>query len=167
MPYKKGPKNTIRYYDPATGRYASSFKFDIVHQKKNKLSKKEKDELKKESLYNHAAKAKDKYVYELFLELEKNKPGCVIIVNERLYHKKIRQPREIDLMTKDYIIEIKSGKVKHKTRQFVDQQDLAKSHNKGHIVYAPDITDKKYSELINKGINVVRTKKDLIERVIK
>ena len=167
MPYKKGPKNTLRYYNPSTGRYASSFRLDNIQPKKNKLSKKEKDDLKKEALYNHAAKTKDKYVYDLFLELEKNNPGCVIMVNEKIYHKKIKQPREIDLMTKDYIIEVKSGKVKHRTSQFIDQQDLAKEHNKSHIVYAPDITDKKYNELLNKGIDVVRTKNDLIRKVKK
>ena len=167
MTYKKGPKNTLRYYDPSTGRYASSLRFDNAQPKKEKLSKKEKDELKKESLYNHAAKTKDKYVYDLFLELEKNNPGCVIIVNEKVYHKKIKQPREIDLMTKDYIIEVKSGKAKHASSQFINQKNLANNLNKKHIVYAPDITDKKYNELKQKGIDVVRTKQDLLRKVIK
>lgn len=167
MPYKKGPKNTLRYYDPSTGRYASSFRLDNIQPKKNKLRKKEKDDLKKEALYNHAAKTKDKYVYDLFLELEKNNPGCVIIVNERVYHKKIKKPREIDLMTKDYIIEVKSGKVKHASSQFIYQKDLASNLNRNHVVYAPDISDKKFNELKQKGIDVVRTKQDLLRRVIK
>ena len=50
-------------------------------------------------------------------------------------------------MTKSSIIEVKSGKVRHKTRQFLEQKDLAREHNKEHIVYAPDITEKKYLEL--------------------
>lgn len=164
MPYKKGPNNTIRYYDSSTGKYASSF--SNIQFAKEKMSKEEKEMLKKESLFNHASKTKDKYVYDLFLELEKTKPGCVIIVNEKVYHKKIKQPREIDLMTKDYIIEVKSGKVKHRSTQFLSQQDLSNDLGKKHIVYAPDISDKKYNELREKGIDVVRTKKDLMERVI-
>lgn len=67
-------------------------------------------------------------------------------------------------MTKRSIIEIKSGKVRHKTKQFLDQQDLANEHKKQYTVYAPDITDKKYVELKSKGINVVRSKNELLER---
>ena len=67
-------------------------------------------------------------------------------------------------MTKNSIIEVKSGKVRHKTKQFLEQQDLANDRKKTHIVYAPDITDRKYAELKAKGINVVRCKNDLLER---
>lgn len=85
-------------------------------------------------------------------------------MNEKIYHKKINGTREIDIMTKNSIIEVKSGKVRHKTKQFLEQQDLAREHNKSHIVYAPDITDKKFNELKSKGITVVRNKNDLLER---
>ena len=83
-------------------------------------------------------------------------------MNEKIYHKKINGTREIDIMTKNSIIEVKSGKVRHKTKQFLEQQDLAREHNKSHIVYAPDITDKKFNELKSKGITVVRNKNDLL-----
>ena len=106
----------------------------------------------------------NKYVQDLFMFLEKNEFGTVILVNERVYHKKIKGTREIDIMTKNSIIEVKSGKVRHKTKQFLEQKDLANDHKKHHIVYAPDITDKKYLELKSKGINVVRTKDELLER---
>ena len=167
MPYKKGPKNSLRYYDPNTGRYAPSFSIESTQKVKKKKTAKEKEQLKKESLINHAKKSNDKYVYEIFDFLEKNTPGCVILVNEKVYHKKIKKPREVDILTKDAIIEVKSGKVRHKSSQFLDQQDLAKDHNKQHIVYAPDITDKKYAELSSKGIIVARNKKELLERMKK
>jgi hypothetical protein len=67
-------------------------------------------------------------------------------------------------MTKNSIIEVKSGKVRHRTSQFLDQQDFAKNYKKSHIVYVPDITDKKFNELKSKGITVVRNKNDLLER---
>lgn len=165
MPYKKGPNGSLRFYDSRTGRYASSFA--NIQFSKKKMSKEEKKLIKKESLFNHAAKTKDKYVYDLFLELEKMKPNCVIIVNEKVYHKKIGKPREIDIMTDKFIIEVKSGKAKHRSSQFISQQDLASNLDKKHIVYAPDISDKKYNELKQKGIIVTRTKKELLERVIK
>lgn len=165
MPYKRGPNGTVRYYSSSTGRYTSSPNSLLCHTNdKKKLTGKEKEKYKKELLYNHVDKTNDKYVQDLFIFLETNEPGNVILVNEKVYHKRINGTREIDIMTKNSIIEVKSGKVRHKTRQFLEQQDLAKEHKKTHIVYAPDITDKKYSELKAKGINVVRNKYDLLER---
>ena len=49
-------------------------------------------------------------------------------------------------------------------KQFILETNESQEHKKTHIVYAPDITDKKYSELKAKGINVVRNKYDLLER---
>ena len=77
----------------------------------------------------------------------------------QIFPRKILYP-----LRKNSIIEVKSGKVRHKTKQFLEQQDLAREHNKSHIVYAPDITDKKFNELKSKGITVVRNKNDLLER---
>lgn len=165
MPYKKGPNNTLRYYSSTTGKYIKDpGQLEFSNSKKQKMTFKEKAELKRQNLYNHAAKSKDKYVYEIFSLLEKNEPGNVILVNDVLYHKKINSTREIDIMTKSSIIEVKSGKVRHKTRQFLEQKDLAREHNKEHIVYAPDITEKKYLELKSKGINVIRNKEELLGR---
>lgn len=165
MPYKKGPNGTVRYYSSSTGRYtAAPNTFISETQKKKRMTNEERAKLKKENLYNHANNSKDNYVKDIFMFLEENSPGTVILVNERVYHKKINSVREIDIMTKNSIIEVKSGKVKHRTKQFLMQQDLANNHNKEHIVYAPDITDKKFNELKSKGINVVRNKNELLER---
>lgn len=165
MPYKRGPNGTLRYYSSYTGKYTTApntLKYE--ENKKKRLSNEERAKLKKEILYNHVINTKDNYVQDVFYFLEKNEPGNVILVNERVFHKKIKGTREIDIMTKNSIIEVKSGKVRHKTKQFLEQQDLANEHKKKHIVFAPDITDKKYYELKSKGINVVRDKNDLLER---
>ena len=138
-----------------------------VKKSNSKQTKQEKEEHRIEALINHAKKSKDKYVYEIFDFLEKNNPGCVILVNEKIYHKRLKSAREVDILTNNYIIEIKSGKVRHKTRQFLDQQDFSKEYNKGHIVYAPEISDKKYKELSDKGINVIRSKNELLKKVKK
>jgi len=165
MPYKRGPNGTLRYYSSSTGKYTSAPESQTSKENnKRKINNEEKLIRKKEMLYNHVIKSQDKYVQDLFMFLEKNDPGTVILVNERVYHKKIKGTREIDIMTKNSIIEVKSGKVRHKTKQFLEQKDLANDHKKQHIVYAPDITDKKYLELKSKGINVVRTKDELLER---
>ena len=89
------------------------------------------------------------------------------MVNEKLYHKSIHKTREVDIVTKNAIIEIKSGRVRRRTTQLLRQKDLSKEYKKKHVVYAPDITDKKCNELRNKGIDVVRTKHELLERVKK
>ena len=164
MPYKKGPNGTLRLYNSSTGRYESSPNIFYNTDNKKRLTNEEKQKLKREMLYNHVNNANDKYVKEIFTFIEANEPGNVILANEKIYHKKINGTREIDIMTKNSIIEVKSGKVRHKTKQFFEQQDLAKDYRKSHIVYAPDITDKKYYELKSKGINVVRDKSELLER---
>ena len=91
MPYKRGPNGTLRYYSSSTGRYTSSPDLEIIHnnKKKKKITNEEKRKLKKEILYNHVLKTKDKYVQDVFLFLEKNEPENVILVNERVYHKKL------------------------------------------------------------------------------
>ena len=165
MPYKKGPNGTLRYYNSSTGRYADAPNTLISNiPKKKRMTGEERTKLKEENLYNHAINSKDKYVQDVFNFLETNEPGNIILVNEKIYHKKINGTREIDIMTKSSIIEVKSGKVRHRTSQFLDQQDFAKDYKKSHIVYAPDITDKKFNELKTKGINVVRNKNELLER---
>ena len=167
MPYKKGPNNTLRFYDTHTGRYASMPFMSFAPAPKNKKSYEERLKEKREMLYNRAIKSKDKYLYDIFIFIENNFPGEVSLINDKIYHKEIKSTREIDLVTKKCIIEIKSGKVKHRSKQFLAQKDFAKDYNKHHIVYAPDITDKKLIELKNKGIDVVRKKEDLLERIKK
>ena len=165
MPYKRGPNGTLRFYNNSTGRYESDPNEAISnHINKRKITCEERFKLKRENLYNHAINTRDSYVLDVFYFLEEHEPGNVILVNEKVYHKKIKGTREIDIMTKNSIIEVKSGKVRHKTKQFLEQQDLANNHKKTHVVYAPDITDRKYAELKAKGINVVRCKNDLLER---
>ena len=166
MPYKKGPKNTLRYYDSSNGRYAPSttqFLFPIPHREKKSKSIEEIEKEKKELLYIKAKKTKDKYLYDLFLEIEKNFPGEIKLINSCIYHKKIKKTREIDLVTKKFIIEVKSGKVRHKSSQLTEQINLARDINKKHLLFAPDIGDTKYKELTNKGIIVYRKKEDLME----
>ena len=166
MPYKKGPNNTLRFYDSSTGRYATSSSLFILSTNNERKKTKEYEEKQKEkqaNLYNRAEKIKDKYLYELFNEIEKNYPGEIKLINSNIYHKKIRNTREIDLVTKKFIIEVKSGKVRHKSSQLLEQANLAKDLNKKHLLYAPDISDKKYNELKNKGIIVYRKKGDLME----
>ena len=166
MPVKKGPNNTLRYYSSTNGRYTSS-PFSLPTLTPPKKTNEERIKIKYEMLYNRAKKVKDKYLFDLFLFIENQLPGSVTLVNDRVYHKSIGSTREIDLMTKTSIIEVKSGKVRHKSSQFIAQQNLAKELNKKHVVYAPDISDKKLVELKNKGIDVVRNKNDLLERIKK
>lgn len=169
MPYKKGPKNTLRYYSSSTGRYENAPFSEALRmlEQKHKKTKEEKDAIQKEMLFNKANHSKDRYLLDVFLYLEKNCPNCVKMVNEKLYHKSIHKTREVDIVTKNAIIEIKSGRVRRRTTQLLRQKDLSKEYKKKHVVYAPDITDKKCNELRNKGIDVVRTKHELLERVKK
>lgn len=163
MPFKKGPNNTLRYYSSTTGRYVKT-QPSLSAVSKRKKTYEEKLKERKEMLYNRARKIKDKYLFDVFKYLFEKCPNDILLINDRVYHKEIKSTREIDLMTKTSIIEVKSGKVRHKTKQFLAQKNLASSLNKEHIVYAPDITDKKYQELNKKGINVVRKKEELLER---
>lgn len=163
MPFKKGPKNTLRYYSSSTGKYANAPLGEysrLFGNKKTKMSQKEKEELKREIIYNKAIKSRDNYLSEVFLYLENNYPNCVKMVNEKLYHKNARKIREVDIVTKNAIIEIKSGISKHASTQLLEQKELSIEYNKIHIVYAPDITNRKFNEWKEKGIDVVKTKKN-------
>ena len=90
MPYKKGPNNTVRYYSSTTGKYAPDpylmERLLLLDKSKFKLSKQEQNEIRRQSIKNRASRSQDKYVSDLYNFLESNKPGCVKLINEKIYH---------------------------------------------------------------------------------
>ena len=162
MPMKKGAHGKLRHYNSRTGRYE---KEQIIPQTR-KLSQKEKELLRQENLRNRAINSKDKLLPSVYSELEKAIPGCIIDVNKIVYDKNIKGTREIDLETKKYIIEVKSGIATHCATQFLNQIKYAQSIGKKAIVYAPNILLATEADYKRKGIRVVKSIYEL-KKIIK
>ena len=168
MPYKKGPNGTLRYYDSSTGKYCndpnSIFNFKPLVIKK---SFQELEKERRQGLVYQAKRSRDKYLFEVYSALEQKCPGCVRHINAKVYDRNIGNTREIDIITTKGIYEIKSGKVKHRFKQFVRQNELANNLKKKYYLYCPDISSHKIALLAKKGIRVYKTIKELIESEVK
>ena len=165
MPTKKGAGGRQQNYDPHTGRFTKTDYAKLYSQKepthKEKTRKKEKE--RRENLFNRAKNSKDPYVFDVFCAIESELPGAVQFVNERIFDPFMGKTRELDIITKKCIIEVKSGRKPKGLKQFLAQKKYAESVGKRYIVFAPNIlTMAKISHEKN-GISVEKDYKNLID----
>ena len=167
MPTKKGAGGRQQNYDKRTGRFAKADYSKLYPPKP--LSRKEKarkkEEQRREILYNKARNSRDPLVFEVFCEIEGNLPGTVQLVNENKFDPHIGQVRELDIVTKKCIIEVKTGKVAHKLFQFQCQKRFADTVKKHHIVYAPDIHSPTKRDYEKNGIVIKCSTKELTQAI--
>ena len=166
MPTKKGAGGRQQNYNSRTGRYE---KVDYAKLYYIPPSRKEKTqrrrELKKEELFNRARNSKDKYIFEVFCEIERVLPYHVQFVNENKFDPFINNVREFDIITKKCIIEVKGNKVKRCLNQFLQQKKYAECKNKQHIVFAPTIPTMTKIDYEKHGIKIVKDYKSLVNTI--
>ena len=167
MPTKKGAGGRQQNYDPRTGRFAKTNFFAI---ETNKPSRKEKArkirEIKQEQLFNRARNSRDKYVFEVFCEIERALPYHVEFVNEKKFDPFINDIREFDIITKKCIIEVKGGSNgRNMENQFLQQKRYAQYKNKQHIVFAPNLPVVAIMNFKKKGFNITNDIKMLINHI--
>ena len=170
MPYKDGPNNTKRFYNSSNGRYAKASLEDIVAYEKQfnkrKKSSSEREIERRNILLNKAIKTNDKLLADCYFILEKIKPGCVKIVNEKVFDNVNKKTREFDIVAGKTIIEVKSSIVKHGVKQFTEQKAYADHNNLKFIVFAPNITNARYKNLTQKlGFTVCRNENELRKEI--
>lgn len=166
MPTKKGAGGRLQNYD-SHGRYAKMSSFDYYDLK---LTKKEKammrEKNKRDELFNKAKKKNDPLVLDVFLEIERSFPGIVQAVNSIVTDVENGKKRELDIVTKSHIIEVKSGKARHSLTQFKAQKLLAAAKKREYLVYAPSIASGAEKSYLNQDIRIVKTI-DELKRIIK
>jgi len=162
MPYKKGPNGTKRYYSAENGRYCS----DPMFQNNWQLSKKtsyQSERERREIIFNLAQKSTDKYLFDIYQELERINPGTTTHVNFTYTEGRTGKKRELDIITKKAIYEIKSGKRGRSVKQFTSQKLLAKKIGKDHVVFSPKITDYQVKCLRRMDFKVYNKLEEFIE----
>ena len=154
MPTKKGAGGRQQNYDPHTGRFAKKDYTKLYPPRE--LTRKEKaqkrEEQRRENLFNRAKNSKDEFLFETYCEIERAFPGTVISVNEKIIDPFTGFERELDIVTKKCIIEVKGKKVRHCLAQFQAQKRLADLKNKVHIVFAPKILSRTQYDYEKNGI---------------
>ena len=163
MPTKIGAGGHQQNYD-ARGRYVKTSYCEIRPTKRQIFGNKRKNQVEK--FLCIAEKKNDPYVKELILLIEKGIPCAIQCVNEMRYDSVHKKMREFDIITRKLIIEVKSGKVKKALKQFIEQQEYAKSVNKKYVVFAPNIANATKTAYNKNNIDIVTTKNDLL-RIIK
>ncbi|MBR2479315.1 MAG: hypothetical protein IKB47_02800 [Clostridia bacterium] len=114
-------------------------------------------------MFNRAKNSRDPLVFDVFCTIESKFPGSVLFVNEEKMDCFLGGPRELDIITKKCIIEVKSGKkVRKGLRQFEGQKRYAESRGKIHIVYAPKMPQIARNTYGKMGITIVSNYTDLI-----
>jgi len=161
MPIKNGPYGTTRYYDASNGRYCKYSVDNSFNEFLNNFKNSKHTEI-----YIKASNSKDKNLFEVYSLLEELKPGCVLDVNCTIFDKNIHAYREIDIITCKAIIEVKSGKAKHHTKQFLSQLKLASTMNKDYILFTPGSGNHQIEFLKKLGIIVVKNLEEL-EKIIR
>jgi hypothetical protein len=121
--------------------------------------------LKQKELFNRARNSKDKYIFEVFCEIERVLPYHVQFVNENKFDPFINNVREFDIITKKCIIEVKGDKVKRCLKQFLQQKKYAEYKNKQHIVFAPTIPTMTKIDYEKHGIKIVKDYKSLVNTI--
>ena len=137
------------------------FSFPQPARVKRSFFEKEKERI--QNLANRANNSKDKNVFEIYLALEQLRPGSVRHINEVLRDQVSKKDREIDIITDKCVYEIKSGKAKHKVKQFSAQLEFAKSRNKDYVIYSPGSRKHQVDVLKSKGFNVFTSIDDLVK----
>ena len=163
MPTKKGAGGRQQNYDPHTGRFAKTDYPQKELTRKEKARKRE--EQRRENLFNRAKNSRDPLVFDVFCAIESELPGSVQCVNETIFDPGLGRPRELDIVTKKCIIEVKSGKKPKGLTQFLGQKRFAESRNKKHIVFAPNILSAAKKSHEQSGIVIIKDYKSLVEMI--
>lgn len=162
MPTKKGAGGRQQNYD-SRGRYSKTYYFTFETPKISKREKaRRKEEKRRSELYERASVSKDKYLFDVYLALEKNFPGIVLGVNVFKYDENIKKIREFDIIAKKYIIEIKGESVKKCTKQFLSQKKYCEVHKKDYLVFSPNINGMRKYAYFKMGIKIFCTINEMI-----
>ena len=87
-------------------------------------------------------------------------------MNEEKFDPHLNKPRELDIITRNCIIEVKSGsKPRGALRQFLGQKQFAESKNKCHIVFAPAMPTMAKNQHRKSGITITGNLKTLINLI--
>lgn len=168
MPYKKGPHNTLRLYSKTTGKYIKNTNTDMFSTNK-KLTKKDKSALrnlkKQQYLFEKALKSPDPLLYDVFNFLSKEFPNSIEDINERIYIKEFDKSYEMDIIGRNYIVEIKSGRKPGALNQCLIHKKIEKLYKRKAILYAPNITNKALKIYSNYEITVVKNFHQLREAI--
>ncbi len=166
MPTKKGAGGRQQNYNPHTGKYAKTDYSILVSQPTRKEKAQKREKLRREALYNRAKNSKDKYIFDVYREIDRALPGTVIAVNAEKFDPFINNIREFDIITKKCIIEVKSGtNFSKKLKQFLSQKKYANSKNKAYIVYSPHMQTMSKITYEKSGINIIKDCKSLINTI--
>lgn len=162
MPMKRGAGGRMQNYD-SYGRYAKAVRIPPMPTRKEKA--RQREERKREELFNRARKSKDPYLFDVYIAIETEMPGEVVAVNAIKEEPHTQKRREFDIITKKFIIEVKGGSGKDKTKQYFAQRDYAIEKRKQYIIVAPNMPygTKKY--LTKAGLVVVDHERDLIRKM--
>lgn len=132
--------------------------------RKEKARKRE--ERRREVLFNRARNSRDPLVFDVFCAIEVELPGSVQLVNEEKFDSALGRPRELDIITRKCIIEVKSGaKPSRALTQFLGQKRYAESRGKKHIVFAPKMPTMAKNEHRKSGIIITGDLRNLIQLI--
>lgn len=167
MPTKKGAGGRQQNYDPRTGRFATTdyAKLYPPREPTRKEKARKLEEEKRQNLFNRAKNSRDPLVFEVLCEIERNMPGTVQGVNEVKFDPGLGRPRELDIVTKRCIIEVKSSGKPNGLTQFLGQKRYADSRSKKHIVFAPNIFTAAKRSHERSGITIIKDYTMLIETI--
>ncbi len=164
MATKIGAGGHRQNYDPRTGRYAKTTFPGLVKLPPTRKEKAQRrEELRRLELFNRAKKSRDKYVFEVYLAIENELPGEVCLVNDFRFDTTINNVRELDIVTKKCIIEIKGGTGSRNTHQLLAQKRFAEMKKKQHVLFAPEISYRNEGRYKKHGIEIKRDIKTLIQ----
>ena len=168
MPTKKGAGGRQQNYSSRTGRYIKTdyAKLYPLRELTRREKARRKEDNRREAIFNRARNSKDPLLFDVYFAIETEFPGSVQFVNIEIIDPIIGRPRELDIITKKCIIEVKSGpKPKGALRQFLGQKQFATSKNKQHIVFAPNMPTMAKIQHQNNGITITSNIRELINLI--
>ena len=167
MPLKYNKAGKLQAYDPKTGHYARMTQEDLYfkltgHQMPKSETKEQKRERRYQELVQRALHSKDAFLPEAFIAIERNFPHSVTNVNHKVFDKGLGKKRELDIITKTAIIEVKGRAARKKSKQLLGQKKYAESQDKIHILFAPNISKATKFAYNKIGINIATDTNELI-----
>ena len=165
MPMKRGGGGQPQEYDPSNGRYGrgtSAYRHENIISTPQQETVKVSQKLisQKRTLDARAKASTDDLLPGIYTKIQGWFPYCVKKVNER-YQVSAYVKGEIDIETRRYVIEIKSGSGKHSTNQFLREKIYAKSRGKTLLVYAPNMSKARKADAARRGVLVISTEDEL------
>ena len=161
MPLKIGGGRQLQEYDPHSGRYggtASPTPSVCVNSQivvDNPLKESSFKSLRrKERLDKRAEQSADPLLLDVYRSIQDWFFGCVTKVNER-YSISSSLKGEVDIETRRFVIEIKSGQGSHFSKQFSKERAYAQSRHKSFIIYAPNMSAPRKREAQKQGFQII------------